>query len=155
MSFFNTSDGEVIEADGEFDAGGDMEVIPAKTKLKAIIDDAKWAEYEGERYINVRWSIIQPDEYKNRKVFQKIRVLDGDSKKADKAKRMLAAIDTNAGGKLIKLGKIPSDEDLQINLLNKPMIIQVMVWEIDDRKGNWINSVSSAKKKVVEEEIEF
>ena len=62
---------------------------------------------------------------------------------------MLAAIDMNAtGGKLMALGREPSDIDLMSNLCNKPMIIRVQVWESEDKSksGNWIDAVSSAKK---------
>lgn len=143
MSFF----GEAAQTGTEFDTGGgDMEPIPAKTRLNAMADDAKWDEYDGERYINIRWTVLAPESYKNRKIFQKIKVLNDDPKKADKAKRMLAAIDANAGGKLVQLDREPTDEDLQVNLLNKPMMIQVMVWEIDDKSGNWVNMVSSGKE---------
>lgn len=157
MSFFNTSDGKVIESDGEFDSGGDITPIPAKTRLKALIDDVSWSEDEGERYINIRWSVLEPEEYKNRKVFQKVKVLNDDSKKADKAKRMLAAIDKNAGGNLVKLERVPTEEDLQINLLNKMMLIQVMLWKTDDGKyGNWINAVSSGNvQQSTNDEIPF
>ena len=28
--------------------------------------------------------------------------------------------------------------------MNKPMIIRLATWEINDKKGNWVNAVSSA-----------
>ena len=153
MSFFQTSEGEQIEAEKEFETGGgDMEPIPSGTKLKAIIENAEWSEYEGERYINIRWSVLEPETYHNRKIFQKIKVLNEDGKKADKAKRMLAAIDANAGGELVKLEREPTDEDLQVNLLNKIMLIQVQVWEMNDKNGNWINKVSGEDLPVVQDD---
>ena len=146
MSFFQLSDGEEIQAENEFDAGGgNMEPIPSGTKLKAMIENAEWSEWEGERYINIRWSALEPQTYNNRKIFQKVKVHNTDSKKADKAKRMLAAIDANAGGNLVQLGREPTDEDLQVNLLNKIMLIQVQVWEMNGSSGNWVNKVSSGE----------
>lgn len=162
MSFWNLSEeNEKITTDGSFDAGGgNMEPIPSNTQVKAAIDEAKWDSYDGEEYISLRWSVLAPEEYKNRKVFQKVRVLDSESKKKDKALRMLAAIASNAGGGLLKVEGQPNDADLQKNLLMKPMAITLQVWEIekDDgsiMNGNWIQQVAplTAKKKaaVVEE----
>jgi DNA primase len=55
---------------------------------------------------------------------------------------MFAAIDQNAtGGKLVASGVRPDDAAL-FALLNKPMLIKVMVWEFNDRSGNWISKVS-------------
>lgn len=148
--FFATSDGKsASEVGNTFDAGGDIEPIPSKTRLRALIDDAKWTTHEGDRYIELRWSVLEPESYKGRKVFQKIKVYDADPKKADKAKRMLAAIDANAGGGLVALGREPTEAELQQHLLNKIMLIQVQIWAIKDeqtgdtKKGNWVNLVAS------------
>jgi hypothetical protein len=108
-------------------------------------------------YISLRWTVIQPDDYKNRKVFQKLWVTDDDpgakdadkaAKKRDKARRMLAAIDANAGGKLTAQQGKPTDDALGLHLTSKPMVIKVMLWEIQDRqtgemiRGNWVAAVA-------------
>lgn len=158
MSFWNLSDGEDAKTNttGEYDAGGGrMEVIPDNTSVLAVIDEAKWDRTQDQdRYISLRWSVLAPEEFKNRKIFQKLWVLDDQpnakdpAKKRDKAKRMLAAIDTNAGGKLLARNEMPTDEALTSCLTNKPMVIKVMVWEMPDRQtggtaqGNWIGAVS-------------
>lgn len=147
MSFFTTSDNKAIEKIGSMEmGGGDIEPIPAKTQVLAAPDEAKWDEYEGDEYVSLRWSILQPKEYAGRKIFQKIRVCDSDSKKSDKAKRMLAAIDTNAGGKLLASGERPTDESLTRCLVNKPMVLLLQVWEMErdgeTKRGNWIGAVS-------------
>lgn len=148
MSFFTTSDNKAIEKAGSMEmGGGDIEPIPAKTQVLAAPDEAKWDEYQDDEYISVRWNVLQPKEYANRKIFQKLRVCDGDAKKSDKAKRMLAAIDTNAGGKLLASGERPTDESLTRCLVNKPMVLMLQVWEIDKddgtkARGNWISAVS-------------
>ena len=154
MSFWNLSESnEKLEATGSFESGGgDMEPIPAKTQVKAAIDEAKLDDYEADFYISLRWTVLAPAEYKNRKVFQKVRVMDDDPKKADKAKKMLAAIAVNAGGGLLKVAD-PQNQDLQKHLLNKPMALLLQVWEIkkDDgttQKGNWVSAVSPLKKGV-------
>lgn len=155
MSFWNLSDtNEKLDTSGSFESGGgDIEPIPAKTQVKAAPDEAKWDEYQGDEYISLRWNVLAPAEYKGRKIFQKVKVADGDSKKADKAKKMLAAIAVNAGGGLLKVQGKPTDQDLQKHLLNKPMALLLQVWEIEDeqtgekKRGNWISAVSPLAKK--------
>lgn len=142
MSFFSN-----IETDGTFEAAPAIEVIPNDTTCVAMLDDAGWTEYQGDEYINLRWNILEPAIYKGRKIFQKVKVYDTDAKKAEKAKRMLAAIDANCGGKLMASGEEPTDTSLAKALLNKPMHIKVMVWEMDDRKGNWVSAVAPKAKR--------
>lgn len=148
MNFFNLSDGtSAATGKTEFELGGG-EPIPDNTKLLAIIDEAKWTDFEGNFYISLRWTVLQPAEYKNRKVFQKLHV--EDPKKADKAKRMLAAVDANCGGKLAAAGVQPGDQALTAALTNKPMVICVKVWEMNDNKGNWVCAVSARKQQQTE-----
>lgn len=144
MSFWNTSDGKTLETNGSMEmGGGDVEPIPANTELLASIDEAKMDSYEDDSYISLRWTIHAPEEYKNRKIFQKVRVFAADGAKADKAKRMLMAIDHNCGGKLAASGEAPGDHNMPAALCAKPMMVKVQVWEINDKKGNWISSVAA------------
>lgn len=146
MSFFDLSDNSKINTDGTYEVNTGA-TIPNDTTCLAMIDEAGWADYQGDEYINLRWVIAEPKQYANRKVFQKIRVYDADAKKADKAKKMLAAIDANAGGKLMASGEDPTDMMLTKALINKPMLIKVMEWEMNDIKGNWIASVAPRSGK--------
>ena len=145
MSFFNN-----VEVKTEFESGGGaFEPMPSGTKSKAVIEEAKWDSFTDEKtgktyhYITVKWSLLG-GEFNNRKVFQKIRVRDEDEKKKTKALSMLAAIDANAGGKLVAAGVEPDDLALMSALSNKTMAITLDVWEINDKKGNWVRAVSSA-----------
>lgn len=143
MSFFTLSDGtSAANGKTDFELGG--EPIPDNTKLLAIIDEAKWADFEGNWHVSLRWTVLQPAEYKNRKVFQKLHV--NDQAKADKAKRMLAAIDANCGGKLAAANAEPTDQALTAALTNKPMVICVKVWDMNGNKGNWVCAVSARKQ---------
>jgi hypothetical protein len=149
MSFFTLSDNTSVETDGQFETGGgNIEPIPAGTSVLAMPDEAKVDDYQGESFISIRWTVLAPKEYENRKIFQKVRVFDADTKKADKAKRMLAAIDANAGGKLLASGQEPDDKALMVALLNKPMVLQLQVWELDDKSksGNWVSAVAPRKQ---------
>lgn len=144
MSFFNFNE----PVSGNFESGGgEIEPIPANTAVLAAPDEAKIGEYQGDEYVSLRWVVLAPKEYQNRKIFQKIRVFDADQKKAEKARRMLAAIDANAGGKLMKANSAPTDQSLTMALVNKPMVLKLQVWEIDaddgtKKRGNWISAVS-------------
>jgi len=158
MSFWATSDGSAVKTQGEMQLSEDIKPIPNNTQLLALIDEAKWDDYDGAGYISLRWSIAS-GEYANRKVFQKLWVNGGKQNDKnpqatmDKAKRMLAAIDMNAGGKLMQSQSMPSDQELAIALMNKPMMIQVKVWSMPDnatgetKTGNWINAVAPRSKQ--------
>lgn len=161
MSFWNLSDGKQAEQQTEFESGGgNFDPIPAGTNCLAIIDEAKWDAkgegYDRAEFISIRWSVMKPEEYQNRKVFQKLWVKDLDPsgkdrekqiKKKDKAIRMLAAIDTNAGGKLMAAGIEPTDDLLQSALVGKAMVISLQVWEMTNNgekaSGNWIAAVAA------------
>jgi hypothetical protein len=144
MSFFNLSTGNKIAPTATADmGGGDIEPIPDNTMVRAIITEAKWDNPpNGDPIIKLRWDVVDGD-YKKRVIFQKIKVEETDAKKRDKALTMLAAIDFNAGGKLVALDRKPTDSDLMMNLTNKPMVLRVRVWEMDDKKGNWVQMVAS------------
>jgi len=146
--FWNLSDNTTPEATGSFEmGGGQMEPIPNGTECLAVIDEAKIDAYDGQEYISLRWNVLKGEEYKNRKIFHKVKVFDLDPKVSDKAKRMLANIDANAGGKLMASGQAPNAENLMTCLGMKPMIIKLAVWEMErdgeKKTGNWVQSVAS------------
>lgn len=163
MSFWDTSTGEsAATTGGEFDAGGgNMDPIPEGTTVLAMPDDVKWAEDKhGNEYLSVRWTVLKPENYLNRKIFQKLWVSDekpgqkDPTKYKDKQLKMLAAIDTNAGGKLLKVGGKPSDDQLAIALTNRQMTLRLGVWAMQGDNGpmtgNWIQMVADKTKPVSE-----
>lgn len=160
MSFWDLSTGESAKDTGtEYETGGgNMLPIPEGSSVLAAADEVKWAaDNAGNRFISLRWSVLGPEEYKNRKVFHKLWVTDLDPSakdeakgvaKRDKARKMLAAIDANAGGKLAQKSGVPTDDDLGMALINKPMIVTLQVWQVQDRQtggtveGNWVCAVN-------------
>lgn len=152
MSFFKLSTGQAVQASGEFDSGGGaMEPLPEGTQVMAMVDQAKWEEHKGEYFVSLRWIVALPEEYKNRKIFQKIKVKNPDAEKRDKALMMLAAIDANAGGQIMALGAEPEDADLANALLNRPMVLKLGLWEMKNengefKSGNWVQKVAPRKK---------
>lgn len=161
MGFWNLSDGEDAAKTGaEYEIpGGNMDPIPAGSSVLAMIDEAKWdhTQNDAEEYISLRWTVLAPEEYKNRKVFHKLWVTDHDPNakdhakaiaKTDKARKMLAAIDANAGGKLTAKDARPSDDDLARALQDRPMVITLMTWESNTGGGggNWVSAVAPKNK---------
>jgi hypothetical protein len=165
MSFWNLTDGETaVTNEKEYEQEtGNFDPIPDGSNVLAFIEEAKWdtAREGGAEFISLKWSIDDPDQYRNRKVFHKLWVTDDDpnakdadkaAKKRDKAKRMLAAIDANCGGKLARNARQPSNDDLALALQDKPMVIKCMVWEMETNgqmnSGNWIAAVFPKSKGV-------
>jgi hypothetical protein len=160
MSFWDLSDGDQVSTEKEYEApsGGGNIILPDGSSVMASIDECKWQSFQaGEEHISARWNILAPEEYQGRKIFQKMYP-EGDTarntdpakakKKGDTAKRMLAAIDANCGGGLMKLQRKPSDEDFAMHLTNKPMVIRLGLWDLDGKQGNWVQAVSPASKPV-------
>ena len=146
MSFWQKQDGSAVESSTTFESGGgEITPIPNNTALIAAIEEAKWAEYDGEHYINLKWRVMRPADYANRVIFQKLKVFS--EKQGDKAKQMLAAIDANCGGKLSKLTETPEDMHLMTALVGKPMAVKVQIWDMNGKTGNWISAVSPAKSQ--------
>jgi len=165
MSYWDLSDGETVSSEKEFEApsGGGNLILPEGSSVLASLDEIKWQSFQGgEEHVSARWNILAPEDYAGRKIFQKLwpegdkaRAKDEDKakRKADTAKRMLAAIDANCGGKIVKLGRKPTDEDFAEHLTNKPMVIRLGLWEMKQNdgtmgSGNWVQAVSPASKEV-------
>mgnify|MGYP003582837521 CR=1 FL=1 len=163
MGFWNLSDGDNAAKTGtEYEIpGGNMDPIPAGSSVLAMVDEAKWAttQNNAEEYVSLRWTVLAPDEFKNRKVFQKLWVTDHDPNakdhakaiaKTDKARKMLAAVDANAGGKLTAKDAKPSNDDLARALQDRPMVITLMVWESNTGGGggNWVMAVAPKNKEL-------
>lgn len=147
MSFFQKSD---TTGNGEFQlGGGTFQPIPDDTRVLAVCEEAKNEIYNYSEYIKLKWRVSQPAEYANRVLFQKLQVYDAAKQEAHR--KMLAAIATNAGGKLFAAmekdnEESPSDRSLT-TLTNKPMVLLLGVWELEDKSknGNWVKAVSPRK----------
>lgn len=153
MSFFTLSNNEKVDGSKTFESGGgNFEPLPEGTTVLAAPVEAGWKVYEGLHYINIQWQVLAPAAYKNRRIFQKIKTQDFDAKVKDKALRMLAAIDANAGGALLKAGTEPTDQSLAKALVGKQMQLRLGLWEIDGKSGNWVQAVSPKGETVTRRE---
>jgi len=174
MSGFWEVEGEKIEAAKNIEVeGGGLNglPIPAGTQVKVALADVKWETSDDEgTYINIKHQVLAPECYKGRVFFQKLHVRCHQFKDAKrnaaltpekliqkraKSLRMLAVIDTNAGGKLLQSPDMPTDQKLQACLMGKQMAVTVEVWELDTDKngqkiqnpadyarGNWVKAVA-------------
>ena len=148
MSFFDFGN----EQTGNFEAstGGDFAPIPKGTVVKVIAEEVKWKTFEpNPEFIEIKWSITE-GEYKNRKIFQKVKTQDSDPQKAKKAMAMLGAINFNAKGGLERLTTKPTDAELTNALTFKPMYLKLDVWKIttetgEEKTGNHVVAVSSTQ----------
>lgn len=164
MSIFDLSSGEkaVVEG-GNFDSSdGFGKPLPNGTDLLASVDSAEWKDVEYKsgdqvvkaRAVKIRWSGLKPSQYENRKVFHNVHINDPfDDKRKDKARKMLFAIDFNAGGKLAKLDAMPTDEDLARALTNALMVIKLGVVGEGEKAMNWVKAVSPRNKTGAVEEV--
>lgn len=148
--------------------GGSFDVFPDGSWLVVVADEVKWDKpREGlEEFVSIRWSVLEPEDAANRKIFHKLWVDDLDPNKAAKDKQkaiessrrdktMLASIDKNMGGKLSRKETRPTSEDLSMALCGSPIGIRVGVWEMTDRStgqvktGNWVQAVRPASQGAV------
>ena len=140
------------ESNFELSGGNDFAPIPDGTRVLAVVEDCKREENrdeEGTDLFSLKWRVMD-GEHKNRVTFHKIKVFSNIVKTRDKAIQMLAAIDTNAGGKLMSSGKEPDAMAIAMALQNRPMILLLREWEMEDKnkpgemiRGNWIGGVFS------------
>lgn len=160
-SFWDLSDGEVANENvkKEYEIpGGNMEPIPNNSYVLARIKEVKWASKKDshEKFIETQWQVQAPAVFKNRIVFHKLWVADLDPyvkdedkaiQKRDKARRMLATIDANAKGRLMKDAGTPTDQSLALALVDAVMVIKVVEWAIQDSagggtiRGNWVSGI--------------
>ena len=161
---------DTIEIEG---GNNGMLPIPEGTQVKIGISEAKWETTDREgAFISLKHQVVAPACYKGRIIFQKLHVnpVEGTvnlamsdeerAKKRSKALKMLAVIDTNAGGKLLASAEKPTDLKLQSCLVNKTMMMQLGVYvfdtkdglkipnEVDYMRGNWVRKVAPKDKFV-------
>lgn len=143
-----------VPANGEFSSGGgDFELLPEGTRVLFEVEQAEIRQYEDIDNISLRWSVLQPELYKNRKIFQNVYVFADDKEKRMKARKMLAAIDVNADNRLTKYAekkKISlnefTTEDLTICLVGQSMTGTIGKYK-DKNIVRGISPANSAKIK--------
>lgn len=147
------------EQAGSYEAktgGGDFELIPDGIICRAVIDEAKWFAVDDKKKskkLSLRWMVVSPDEFDNKRVYQNLWVEDLDPSakstekgedRRDRDRKMLMAIDFNAGNGLLRTGDL-SDENLILCLTNKSMVIRVRKLSPKDggKERNYIDRVEA------------
>ena len=157
MGLFNLSDGSKAGGETEYDTSeGFGKPLPDNTEVLASCTAIEWSEYEGVENIRSTWTIVLPAEHKDRKIFYTFKVNDKNPEKADKARKMLAAIDAAHGGKLAALDADPTDLDLGRALISKLMVLKVGYYDMREqggKEGNYIKAVSPRKAGAIVEEV--
>jgi len=133
VSFWADDDGEEITVDiKKVDTGAAKPALfPDDTNLLVRIDEARWTEYEGVKYIRVKTIVMSPPQYEGRIVSKSLYVTDPDNrtkpaevaKKKKKARTDLMKMDALHKGKLRANGDgIPTDEQLQLGLIGSQQV---------------------------------
>lgn len=154
MSYFKKLDGSEVVSSGEYESGGGFEAIPDDTECHAYISEVEWKQPPAtasmqDECIGVEWTIATGD-FKNRKIFQNLRVKSDDEKIHDKGMLVLATLYSIAGKDVTKIEKEPSDADLNKILLNQKagLKIGLMKDKKDGTQRNYIKSIKSTKKEL-------
>jgi len=153
MGFFTISTGQVANQDGStsFEMGGG-EPMPDNTTVVAAVSKIGWkqpSDFYDFDSIKAEWDVLEPKEYAGRKVYQTLKVCDGKDSVSDKAKTMLAVMDTICGGKIMAkvaaTGQAPDDNILAQALINRPMMLTLGLFDTKEagKSGiNWIKKVA-------------
>lgn len=151
MGLFTLSDGSKVTGEKEYDASEGFGVpLPDNTEVLAACTQIEWGEYQGVENIKSTWTVVLPAEHKDRKIFKTFYVNDPKPLTADKARKMLAAIDATHGGKLAAMDRDPTDEDLGRALISKLMVLKIGLLEKEGEKArNYVKAVSPRKTGAV------
>jgi hypothetical protein len=164
MNLFTKSSGETIEPTTSYENSGFQAIIPDGTQLHANILEATWEEATqyANQLIKITWYIVEKGAYNGFLINQKLHLNDNKASKADKAKEMLATIDANCKGALMKLaqaGKLVEGDNMQLAraLNGGSALLIVAEYEMDrddgtKMQGNWIRKVSPVAKKQADED---
>jgi hypothetical protein len=164
MNLFTKSNGESIEATTSYENSGIQAIIPDGSQLHANILEATWEEktQHANQLIKITWYITDKGAYNSFLINQKLHLNDSKASKADKAKEMLATIDANCKGALMKLaaaGKLVEGDNMQLAraLNGGSALLTVAEYSMkrDDGTemvGNWVRAVSPVAKKQAQED---
>jgi hypothetical protein len=152
MSFWKTSDGAAVKQANEYSSGGGaIAPIPDRTGVVIVIDEIGFSEVKGSKCVATRWSILEPQEYKNRKIWKKLWLIDTSPYIEDKELalekqkdnwKMFTAIDHLVNGGELYAIENPTDTDLQSSLMSKPMhAIIGLVDKNDGKPNNYISQI--------------
>lgn len=135
MSFWTTSAG--VQATGEVKENNDFAPLP-KGWYTSLFESVEVDEYQGDRKIKIKARIVGEGPGKNRVLFLNLKAFEASNvteKQRDRAINLLVKLYQITKSKLPD-GE-PDDRSLS-QLTDKPIDIQLDVWELDGKDGNWL-----------------
>lgn len=108
--------------------------IPDNTMATAYVESVLNDDYQGTKTIKIEW-VLTAGDFKDRKVFQKLKVYDADAKIRHKAKSMLKLLLDMFHVKQLSLDAAPSDQDLA-GMINRHAGIKIQEWSMVKADGS-------------------
>ena len=149
-------------SDGEYKQKTGFDPLPEGTRVLQTLEEIKLDSFQGSdhEHLNIKWRIEAPEEFNNRVYFQSIYINGSDptspyydESKQDKnfndARRMLFAIDYNAGKKIAALKREPTQEELQEFLIGARMMAVLGVSKTGKQVVRGISGIDPAAKEEI------
>ena len=148
--FFKTKSGNAINANDEY-KGGSLDPMPDNTECQAYITEIEWKEppekaLMQDECIGIEWT-ISSGEFKNRRLFQNLRIRSEDEKLHDKGMAILATLYCIAGKDITKITREPGDTELNkiLQNLKANLKIGLMKGKDGEQDRNYIKVIKSTK----------
>jgi hypothetical protein len=143
MSFWETSAGKVTgTSDSAFIKS--FKTIPDGTTALARINDFKYGGYNGEKYLQINWVLIEGD-FAGKHIFHKLRVFDNDGKKRLRALNMFMYIHKLFGIRPAG-NEAPTEREL-MQFTGKQAGLKIRETEQNEegKQYNWVSEVHDEK----------
>jgi hypothetical protein len=148
MSFWKSEIGEITGNENEAFSKS-FKTIPDSTKASAKIASLTNQEYQGRKYLQVDWELMDGD-FRGRKVSQKLKVFDEDAKAKHRALNMLKLMYDLFSLKP-KNNEPPTDADLLVFCGKKAGIkIQETDPNEEGKQYNWVSEVHKQEGFIAE-----
>ena len=151
MSFWHSEVGPISGAPEDAYTKPMADNIPDGTMALARIESVLNDNYQGTRTIKIEW-IITSDPFKNRHVFQKLKVYDPEPKVRHKALNLLKLCFDMFHVKQLSADGEPTDQDLA-QMVHRHAGIKIQEWHMvkgdgSMGSGNWISEIHSTQNFV-------
>ena len=149
-SFWQTSAG--TEANGEVQENG-FDPLP-KGNYLSMLESVEVDEYQGQKKVKIKARVIGEGFGKNRVLFLNLKCFSGPDIKEETRDRCINILVKMYNICKAKLPNGEPDDASLSQLVDKPMILKLDVWELEDKSksGNWLVNVDSKGAKAGGEE---
>ena len=148
MSFWHSEVGPVSGSPEDAYIKPRSENIPDGTMSLVRLESAVNDDFQGTKTIKLEW-IIESEPYRNKHVFQKLKVYDPEPKVRHKALNLLKLCFDMFHVKQLNPEASPTDQDLA-QMVNKHAGIKIQEWHMQKGdgsmgSGNWVSEIHSAQ----------